>query len=160
MGIVALVNDTTGTLITSCYRDPLVKIGSVFSTGCNAVYMETVQCIPKVRGIMAASDDAMVVINTEYGAFDNSHKVLPRTRFDDAIDAASTRPGQQAYEKMISGCYVGEILHEFSWNFINLFSSLMIRTSPGSTCPILLMRHSCPLQNKILQTRSQECARK
>ncbi|KAH2710696.1 hypothetical protein KXW03_007324, partial [Aspergillus fumigatus] len=38
--VVALVNDTVGTLFAAAYRDQEVKIGSIASTGCNAAYME------------------------------------------------------------------------------------------------------------------------
>ncbi|KAL5041233.1 hypothetical protein BDW71DRAFT_201550 [Aspergillus fruticulosus] len=109
--LVALVNDTVGTLIASAYKNPAIKIGSIFATGCNAAYMEKVSRIPKIadRGSELESD-ALVSINCEYGAFDNGHKVLPRTRFDEEIDKTSARPGQQTYEKMVAGMYMGELL--------------------------------------------------
>jgi len=43
------------------------------------------------------------------GAFDNEHLVLPRTNYDVDIDNNSPRPGQQAFEKMIAGYYLGEV---------------------------------------------------
>ncbi|KAL1970267.1 hypothetical protein VTN77DRAFT_5427 [Rasamsonia byssochlamydoides] len=107
--IIALVNDTTGTLIASSYEDAEIQIGSIFSTGCNAAYMEQFGSIPKIKDY-DLPDDTPIAINTEYGAFDNDHKVLPRTRFDCAIDESSPRPGQQTYEKMVAGLYLGEIL--------------------------------------------------
>ncbi|RJE19514.1 hexokinase [Aspergillus sclerotialis] len=107
--IVALVNDTTGTLIAGAYKDPEIKIGCIFSTGCNAAYMEDVDSIPKISksGLRPGTE---IAINTEYGAFDNSHHVLPRTQFDHTVDKESTRPGQQTYEKMVAGHYVGELM--------------------------------------------------
>lgn len=107
--VVALINDTTGTLIASHYRDTDVKIGCVFSTGCNAAYMEECRKIPKLRHL-GLPDDAKVIINTEYGAFDNNLKVLPATPFDHQIDRESLRPGTQIYEKMVAGLYIGEML--------------------------------------------------
>ncbi|PYI18652.1 hexokinase [Aspergillus violaceofuscus CBS 115571] len=106
--VVALVNDTTGALIASAYKDPDVKIGSILGTGCNAAYMEKCGRIPKIASHNLPTDQ-LVGINTEYGAFDNSHKVLPRCRFDLEIDRASPRPGQQTYEKMVAGLYTGEL---------------------------------------------------
>lgn len=50
-----------------------------------------------------------MAINCEYGAFDNEHAVLPLTPYDVTIDEDSPRPGQQAFEKMIAGLYLGEI---------------------------------------------------
>ncbi|KAJ5248867.1 Hexokinase [Penicillium chermesinum] len=107
--VVALVNDTTGTLIASHYRDPQVKIGGIFSTGVNAAYMEDVRDVPKLRD-SRLPEDATVVINTEYGAFDNERQVLPLTPLDHQLDQKSIRPGTQIYEKMISGLYIGEML--------------------------------------------------
>ncbi|GKZ56689.1 hexokinase A [Aspergillus niger] len=107
--IVALVNDTTGTLIASAYKDPEIKIGSIFGTGCNSAYMEKIGRVPKISEHHLPADQ-LVAINTEYGAFDNSHRVLPRCQFDLEIDRTSPRPGQQTYEKMVAGLYVGEIV--------------------------------------------------
>lgn len=109
MDVVALINDTTGTLIASHYRDPQVKVGSIFSTGTNAAFMQECSSVPKLDGY-GLPDDAKVIINTEYGAFDNDRKVLPFTPFDYQIDAESLRPGTQLYEKMVSGLYIGEML--------------------------------------------------
>jgi hexokinase len=50
-----------------------------------------------------------MAINCEWGAFDNEHAVLPLTSFDNAIDEASPRKGQQAFEKMVAGLYLGEL---------------------------------------------------
>ena len=106
--ITALVNDTTGTLIASAYTDDTVKIGCIFGTGCNAAYMENCGSIPKLEHLNLPPDMPMA-INCEYGAFDNEHVVLPVTPYDVIIDRDSPRPGQQAYEKMIAGFYLGEL---------------------------------------------------
>ncbi|KAI5466112.1 hexokinase [Mariannaea sp. PMI_226] len=106
--LAALINDTTGTLIASAYTDEDMKMGCIFGTGCNAAYMETCGDIPKIAHLNLPPDTPMA-INCEWGAFDNEHKVLPRTAYDIAIDRDSPRPGQQAFEKMIAGLYLGEI---------------------------------------------------
>ncbi|KAH8695128.1 putative hexokinase [Talaromyces proteolyticus] len=93
--IIAIVNDTTGTLMASRYKDPAIRTGT--------------EAIPKIKGADIVPD-LQVAINTEYGAFNNDRKVSPRTKFDRAIDEASPRPGQQLYEKMVAGLYIGEIL--------------------------------------------------
>lgn len=85
-----------------------MKIGCIFGTGCNAAYMENCGSIPKLKHLNLP-DDMPMAINCEYGAFDNEHKVLPRTPYDVLIDENSPRPGQQAFEKMIAGLYLGEI---------------------------------------------------
>ncbi|KAK6837848.1 hexokinase- variant [Apiospora arundinis] len=78
--LVSVINDTTGAMIASAYLDPQTIVGGIFGTGCNAAYMENVGSIPKLK--TSLSDDTMIAINCEYGAFDNSHQVLPRTKYD------------------------------------------------------------------------------
>ncbi len=104
----ALINDTTGTLIASAYTDDTMKIGCIFGTGCNAAYMEDCGSVPKLAHLNLPPD-MPIAINCEYGAFDNEHIVLPRNPYDIIIDNDSPRPGQQAFEKMISGLYLGEL---------------------------------------------------
>jgi hexokinase len=106
--VTALINDTVGTLIASAYTDDTMKIGCIFGTGCNAAYMENCGSIPKLAH-MNLPPDMPMAINCEYGAFDNEHIVLPLTPYDVLIDKNSPRPGQQAYEKMIAGFYLGEL---------------------------------------------------
>ncbi|KAK2740238.1 hexokinase A [Onygenales sp. PD_40] len=106
--IAALINDTTGTLIASAYTDTEMKIGCIFGTGVNAAYMENAGSIPKIASYNLPPD-MPIAINCEYGAFDNEHVVLPLTQYDHIIDRDSPRPGQQAFEKMTAGLYLGEI---------------------------------------------------
>jgi len=106
--LTALINDTTGTLIASAYTDDKMRVGAIFGTGTNAAYMEECGNIPKLKHMNLPADLPMA-INCEYGAFDNEHKVLPRTKYDIIIDKESPRPGQQTYEKMIAGLYLGEV---------------------------------------------------
>lgn len=110
--VVALINDTTGTLVASMYTDAETKMGLIFGTGVNGAYYDTCGDIPKLEGRLCDDVDSEtpMAINCEYGSFDNEHLVLPRTRFDITIDNESPRPGQQAFEKMISGYYLGEVL--------------------------------------------------
>ena len=101
-----LANDTTGALVASAYTDPATIIGAIFGTGCNAAYVEDCSAITKSKDL---AHEGQMAINCEYGAFDNSRKVLPRTRFDETIDQTSPRPREQAFEKMSAGYYLGEI---------------------------------------------------
>ncbi|ODV94583.1 hypothetical protein PACTADRAFT_50461 [Pachysolen tannophilus NRRL Y-2460] len=112
INVVALINDTTGTLIASMYTDSEAKLGLIFGTGVNGAYYDVVKDIPKLEGKLPAdvSPDSPMAVNCEYGAFDNEHLVLPRTKYDIQIDQESPRPGQQSYEKMIAGYYLGELL--------------------------------------------------
>lgn len=87
-----------------------MRLGCIFGTGCNGAYIETCGNIPKLKH-MNIPDDTPMLINCEYGAFNSKgqHSVLPKTQYDVMIDEQSPRPGQQAYEKMIAGLYLGEL---------------------------------------------------
>lgn len=115
--LVALANDTVGALIASAYNDPETIIGGIFGTGCNAAYMQTLRrdppTIPKLKLTekewSVIDEGTKMAINCEYGAFDNDHRVLPRTKYDEEVDRESPRPGQQTFEKLSAGLYLGEI---------------------------------------------------
>lgn len=108
--LTALINDTTGTLIASHYVNPRTKIAVIFGTGCNAAYMEHVSEIDKIAQL-GIDPKADMAINCEWGAFDSfEHEHLPRTPYDIIVDQTSNKPEEQAFEKLISGRYLGEIL--------------------------------------------------
>ncbi|GMG20718.1 unnamed protein product [Ambrosiozyma monospora] len=112
--VVALINDTCGTLVASRYTDNMTEMGCIFGTGVNGAYYERVSNISKLEGKLCDDipKDSPMLINCEYGSFDNGRKVLPRTIYDVEIDNESPRPGQQAFEKMTSGYYLGELLRK------------------------------------------------
>lgn len=112
INVVALINDTTGTLVASMYTDPQTRMGVIFGTGVNGAYYDVVSDIEKLEGRLPADipSDSPMAINCEYGSFDNEHYILPRTKYDVIVDEQSPRPGQQTFEKMTSGYYLGELL--------------------------------------------------
>ncbi|KAK3424909.1 hypothetical protein EUGRSUZ_F01647 [Eucalyptus grandis] len=105
MRVSALVNDTVATLAGARYWDNDVMVAVILGTGTNACYVERTDAIPKLDGHV--STPGQTIINTEWGAFSNG---LPLTEFDREMDAASINPGEQIYEKTISGMYLGEIV--------------------------------------------------
>ncbi|KAL1760467.1 hypothetical protein FB107DRAFT_203060 [Schizophyllum commune] len=110
ISLTALINDTTGTLIASHYVNPSSKIAVIFGTGCNAAYMERIGNIEKIKDLGLPAD-AQMAINCEWGAFDSFvHEHLPRTKYDIIVDETSNKPHEQAFEKLISGRYLGEIM--------------------------------------------------
>ncbi|TKR81417.1 hypothetical protein L596_015287 [Steinernema carpocapsae] len=105
--VVAVLNDTTGTLMACAYLESSCQIGVIVGTGSNACYMEKVTRIKKVKGL----GDEEMIVNTEWGGFgDDGALDFVRTNFDKAVDAITINPGRQLYEKMISGMYMGEIV--------------------------------------------------
>ncbi|TSK22587.1 Hexokinase-1 [Bagarius yarrelli] len=104
--VLALVNDTVGTMMTCGYDDQHCEVGLIIGTGTNACYMEEMRHIDLVEG-----DEGRMCINTEWGAFGDDGTLDDFiTRFDKEIDAASTDPGKQLFEKMVSGMYMGELV--------------------------------------------------
>ncbi|KAG6774713.1 hypothetical protein POTOM_022079 [Populus tomentosa] len=104
MRVSALVNDTVGTLAGARYWDDDVMVAVILGTGTNACYVERTDCIPKLQGPKSSS--GRTIINTEWGAFSDG---IPLTVFDRDMDVASINPGEQIFEKTISGMYLGEI---------------------------------------------------
>jgi hexokinase len=111
--VAALVNDTVGTLMARSYTSPgktCTLLGAIFGTGTNGAYVEKVSKITKpMEGEFDQSTGDMVV-NTEWGSFDNTMKVLPNTTYDEQLDKDSVNPGIQMFEKRVSGMFLGEIL--------------------------------------------------
>ncbi|KAI9502163.1 hypothetical protein GGI25_003381 [Coemansia spiralis] len=106
--VAALVNDTVGTLLSAAYKDPSSQMGIIFGTGTNAAYYENVNNLIKWKGPNPSSGE--MVLNIEWGAFDSDDfGFLPFTPHDIKLDRKSLNPRKQAYEKMISGMYLGEI---------------------------------------------------
>lgn len=105
MRVSALVNDTVATLAGARYWDDDVMVAVILGTGTNACYVERVDAIPKLLGHKSTS--GRTIVNTEWGAFSNG---LPLTEFDREMDAESINPGEQLFEKTISGMYLGEIV--------------------------------------------------
>ncbi|XP_074780314.1 hexokinase HKDC1-like isoform X7 [Athene noctua] len=108
LDIVAVVNDTVGTMMTCGYEDPNCEIGLIAGTGSNVCYMEDMKNIEIVEG-----NEGKMCINTEWGGFgDNGCIDNIRTKYDKEVDEGSLNPGKQRYEKMTSGMYLGEIVRQ------------------------------------------------
>jgi hexokinase len=110
--VAALVNDTVGTLLARSYTSPgniKTLLGAIFGTGTNGAYVENLRNIPKLNPPRNSAQQ-MMIINTEWGSFDNELLVLPNTPFDKAVDDESVHPGIQLFEKRVAGMYLGEVL--------------------------------------------------
>ena len=94
---VAVINDTTATLLAAAYSQPEADLGSVCGTGHNTCYYEDISHQEVSTRVMA--------YNSESGGFDR----LPFSAIDDQLDADSEYPGKQRLEKMVAGRYLGEL---------------------------------------------------
>ncbi|KAI4122783.1 MAG: hypothetical protein LQ347_006392, partial [Umbilicaria vellea] len=115
--VAALVNDTVGTLMARSYTSPGktgTLLGAIFGTGTNGAYVEKLDKITKMATIKGSADydksTGEMIVNTEWGSFDNQLRVLPNTPYDAALDKGTPNPGIQMFEKRISGMFLGEIL--------------------------------------------------
>jgi hexokinase len=111
--VAALVNDTVGTLMARSYTSPGktgTLLGAIFGTGTNGAYVEKLSKITKPMEGHFDNTTGEMVVNTEWGSFDNTMKVLPNTIYDEQLDKDSVNPGIQMFEKRVSGMFLGEIL--------------------------------------------------
>lgn len=115
--VAALVNDTVGTLMARSYTSPGktgTLLGAIFGTGTNGAYVEKLDKITKMKTMEGSSNydksTGEMIVNTEWGSFDNSLSVLPNSPYDEALDKESVNPGIQMFEKRVSGMFLGEIL--------------------------------------------------
>lgn len=114
--VAALVNDTVGTLMSRSYTSPGetgTLLGAIFGTGTNGAYVEKLDKVRKLDSFELADYDKStgeMIINAEWGSFDNHLTVLPNTPYDRELDADSNNPGVQVFEKRVSGMFLGEVL--------------------------------------------------
>ncbi|XP_078087787.1 hexokinase-1-like [Mustelus asterias] len=112
--VVALANDTVGTMMSAAFQDPKCEIGLIVGTGTNACYMEQMKNIEKLDG-----DSGEMCINMEWGAFGQGeqHSLAEIVNeFDKLVDQQSLHPGKQIYEKMIGGKFLGAIVQNILLN--------------------------------------------
>jgi hexokinase len=121
---------TVGALLSRSYTAGSCILGGIFGTGTNGAYLEDMSKIKKLSKNPTKGDK--MIVNTEWGGFnntvsspsssshsvgfisishivDNQRSVLPSTPFDNKLDRESINPRFQAFEKFISGMYLGEI---------------------------------------------------
>ena len=94
MKVSVLLNDTVGTLILGYFRDRKTLAGGILGTGTNL-----------------AAWLGSTAINFECGNFDfGPLRDEVRTPVDRDLDSQSRNPGQQRFEKMVAGRYLGGLL--------------------------------------------------
>ena len=65
--VVAILNDTTGTLVKGYYDNKSTGIGLILGTGCNGAYLESAKKV--VHWCGDHRDAKEVIIDPEFGAF-------------------------------------------------------------------------------------------
>ncbi|KAK8123008.1 hypothetical protein PG984_011678 [Apiospora sp. TS-2023a] len=112
--VTALVNDAVGTIMARAYHRPpshvRPTVGAIFGTGTNGAYLQALDEVTKpIEGQVKSSGQGMFM-STEWGSFDNKLAVLPVTVYDAERDKSSVNPGDQMFEKRVSGMFLGELL--------------------------------------------------
>ncbi|KAK9823412.1 hypothetical protein WJX72_002562 [[Myrmecia] bisecta] len=102
-----MLNDTVGTLAAARYFDPDAMVGVIAGTGTNAGYVEDICNIGTLPKSYKPGDKHHMIINTEWGAL--TSPLLPLTPVDMKLDAITPNVGEQHFEKLTGGMYMGEI---------------------------------------------------
>ena len=135
--VAALVNDTVGTLMARSYTSPGktgTLLGAIFGTGTNGAYVEKLSRVHKIKdrgGYDNSTGD--MIINTEWGSFDNHLSTLPNTPYDAGLDAGSNNPGIQMFEKRVSGMFLGEVLRRALLSLVNDPKTSLFSDADSST---------------------------
>ncbi len=103
---IVILNDTVTTLLAgkAAATDQTFDayIGFILGTGTNCCYVEQNRNILKKPGLDPAKSQ---VINIESGGFAE----VPRGQIDIAFDNTTKNPGKYAFEKTVSGAYLGAL---------------------------------------------------
>lgn len=92
--VMAVVNDTTGTLMSCAHKNRQCKMGVIIGTGFNSCYMEDLENVELYDDDMPGPQQ--VIVNTEWGAFgDNAVLDFVRTDWDDEVNTYSLNKGRQ-----------------------------------------------------------------
>jgi hexokinase len=105
---IIVLNDTVATLLAGKAASPGRifdgYIGYILGTGTNMCYAEKCRNIGKIPGL--AGSGGLMLINMESGGYDKA----PRGRIDLEFDSTTANPGDNAFEKAISGAYQGGLI--------------------------------------------------
>ncbi|CDN30373.1 Hexokinase [Mucinivorans hirudinis] len=104
---VVVINDTIATLfagLSTPHKD--AYIGLIVGTGTNMATIYPSSHISKIKNVKSWKGETPV--NLESGNFNPPHL----TKYDNAVDAKSEKPGAQRFEKAISGMYIGRVFLE------------------------------------------------
>ncbi|XP_022184109.1 hexokinase-1 [Nilaparvata lugens] len=107
--VVAVLNDTTGTLMQGALLDHRTTVGLILGTGSNACYLERADRVHHWESKRHGEKE--IVIDVEWGAFgDNGVLDFIKTDFDRQVDDNSLIKKSFMFEKYIGGKYLGEIV--------------------------------------------------
>jgi len=126
--VVAILNDTTGTLVAGSHDYADAGIGLILGTGTNGSFMEKAERVVRWEG---REGKERCLIDPEFGAWgDNGCLDFIKTDWDRELDQASLLPGKYTFEKYVTGAFLGELARGVL---------LGVLTSLGKTVPDCLL---------------------
>ncbi|KAG5057634.1 hypothetical protein JHK86_012630 [Glycine max] len=134
MHVSSLVDETIGGLAGGRYynRESVAAITLGMST--NAAYVESTEEV--ANDLTQSPNSSELVISMEWGKFNSPH--LPLTTFDASVDAESSNPGSEIFEKLISGMYLGEVVRHVLLKLAQETDLFGSRVPPKLMTPYLL----------------------
>ncbi|KAE9419122.1 hypothetical protein Angca_004211, partial [Angiostrongylus cantonensis] len=110
--VVAVLNDTVGTLMACAFKENTCQIGVIVGTGTNACYLEKLSRVEKMKGEWENDGQPdEIIINMELGGFGDDGSIsFAYTEYDKIVDKSTINPEKQIFEKMTSGMYMGELV--------------------------------------------------
>lgn len=158
--IAAVVNDTVGTLMSRAYTKPSncgdTVIGCIFGTGTNGAYSEPLVNITKFdRSAAPEVKSDEMIINTEWGSFDNDLKILPNNKYDNQVNLNTRNPGFHMFEKRVSGMFLGELLRLC---MVDLHSQGLLFTSPEAKAELFTTEGNINNQSDLFTPWSMNTA--
>ena len=105
--VVAILNDTTGTLVAGSHDHIDCAIGLILGTGTNASYIEKAERVSRWGGTSKKGSVSEVIIDPETGAFgDNGCIDFIKTEWDKQVDEESLLPGKSLLMTYVNSlCY-------------------------------------------------------
>ena len=126
VNVLCLVNDTVGTLAAARFMDVDASVAVIAGTGSNAAFVVNSDAELKKTATSTAGEEKgevemQTMVNIEWGNFQCDDLLRLSAADEDGdmggfyleadatIDAASANRGEQFFEKMVAGMYLGEL---------------------------------------------------
>ncbi|KAK2846339.1 hypothetical protein FQN49_005822 [Arthroderma sp. PD_2] len=147
--VVAITNDTVGTLASLAYSVPSLPnsravMGLIVGSGCNATILMKMNDLhkEKTRQVRINQPEATeVLVSTEWTLRDSAAPLREldiATKWDSELEAGSSRPGFQPLEYMVGGRYIGELVRIIAYDYMH--NTLGV---PRESLPVNLIEPYC-----------------
>ncbi|OAL72299.1 hexokinase [Trichophyton violaceum] len=143
--VVAITNDTVGTLASLAYSVPSLPnskavMGLIVGSGCNATILMSMDALneKKTLPVRANQPDASeVLVSTEWTLRDSSRPLLElriASDWDNTLTMRISRPGFQPLEYMVGGRYIGELVRIIAHDYFKTVCGI-----PDEALPVAIV---------------------